>query len=168
MFQYQPTIIIYNALINLVKKVYLVVVVTLLTLGTTQGQKITVEHQLKMLKMDLREELPITYFDSLIIPPSTIKFNYKSFVNDTIEKPIKINEITTIYFEKKVIMVTSPNGVFLFQIKKKFVEENVDGIIEHYYCTKGNQLYLIIMVKSGVYIRKNNSYYSSFFYHEEL
>lgn len=158
---------IYKALIGLVNKLCLAMLL-LFIFGTIQGQKITTEHQLKMLKMNLKEKLPISYFDSLIIPPSTIEFNHKRFVNDTIEKPININEITTISFEKKVIMVSSPNGVFLFQIKKKFVEENVDGIIEHYYCTNGNRLYLIIIVKSGVYIRKDNSYYSSFFYHEEL
>jgi hypothetical protein len=132
------------------------------------GQKITTEHQLKMLKINLSKELPISNFDSLIIPPTTIEFNHKRFINDTIEKPININEITIIYFEKKVIMASSTNGVFLFQIKKKFVEENEDGIIEHYYCTKGNRLYLIIMIKSGVYIRRDDSFYSSFFYNEEF
>ena len=158
---------IYNTQFGLINKLCLAIL-PMLIVAATQGQKITAEHQLKMLKIDLSEKLPISYFDSLIIPPTTLEFNHKKFINDTIENPININENTTIYFEKKVVMVSSPNGVFLFQIKKKLVKENAAGIIEHYYCMKGNRLYLISRVKSGVYIRKDNDYYSSFFYHEEL
>lgn len=142
-------------------------ILVLFTFKTSQGQEITAEHQLKMLKLDY-SSLSNTYSDSLIITPSKTEFNHKSFLNDTIEKPIKTTEITTIYVEAKTIMLTNINNTFLFQIKKKFVEENNEGIIEHYYCTKGNNLYLIIIVKDGVYIRKNNSYYSSFFNSEEF
>jgi hypothetical protein len=158
---------IYNALTGLVYKLCLAML-PLFIFGTTQGQRITIEYQKKMLKMGLSKELPISYFDSLIVPLSTFKYNHKVFVNDTIENPLSVKENTAIYFEKKVIMVTSPNGLFLFQVKKKFITEKKDGIIEHYFCTKGNRLYLIIMVKNGVHIRSENSYYSTFYYFEDL
>jgi hypothetical protein len=150
----------------LVLKVCLVVF-SIFIFGTSQGQRITAEHQLKMLELDY-SSLSNTYKDSLIITPSKSEFNLKTFLNDTINKPINTTEITTIYVEAKTIMLTNINNTFLFQIKKKSVEDNNEGIIEHYYCTKGNNLYLITLVKDGVYIRKNNSYYSSFFNSEEF
>ncbi len=149
------------------KRLSIISFLTLLGL-TVLGQKITAEHQKNMLKMNLEEPLPISKFDSLTELPSTLKFNQKNFINDTIDSPIKITEHTCIYIEKRTIMIESPNGVFLFQIKKKLVTENKDGIVEYYYCSKGTRLHLITVVKNGIYIRRNNSYYSSFYYHEEL
>ncbi len=142
--------------------------VALLVGGYGFGQKISAEHQLRLLQVNLNEELPIANFDSLITPPTTLKFNHKQFLNDTIEKPISIIEKNNIYFDKKAIMVNNITGAYLFQIKKKYIQENEVGIFEHYYCTKGSSLYLISVVKSGVYIRKDKSYYSSFYYQEEL
>jgi hypothetical protein len=143
------------------------VMVTLLTFGTTQGQGITAEHQQKMLNINISEFPPIP-IDSTITPPLSVTFNYKIFLNDTISNPIKINETTTIHFEKKTVMVTGNDRAFLFQIKKKIVEEDKDGNIVHYYCTKGKSLYLVTKVKNGVYFRKKNSYYSTFYTNEEL
>tara|TARA_B100000809_G_scaffold41602_1_gene36218 strand:- start:2307 stop:2843 length:537 start_codon:yes stop_codon:yes gene_type:complete len=143
------------------------IVLTFFIFSNSQGQKITAEYQLKMLKMDILT-LSNTYNDSLTITPSKTEFSHKIFLNDTIDNPINTNEITTIYVEEKTIMLTNIKSTFLFQLKNKFVEENKEGLIEHYYCTKGNNLYLIIIVKDGVYIRKDSSYYSSFFYHKEL
>ena len=148
---------------GLIEKSYLIGFILFIFGTTLQGQKVTVEHQLKMLKMNL-SEFSYDYNDSLIRIPSTIDYNQKIFLNDTIEIPNNIREKTTFHFEKKIILLTNSNNTFLFQIKKKFVEENKTGLIEHYYCTRNNKLYLISMVKDGVYIRKNNSYYSSFFY----
>lgn len=133
--------------------------------GSSQGQKITVNQQLTMLKID-DSFSPKPYSDSLTITPSKTEFNHKFFLNDTIENPINTYEITTIYIEEKVIMITSSKNTFLFQIKKKFIENNGEGIIEYYHCEKGKKLYLITIVKNGIYIRKDKSYYSSFFYSE--
>ena len=142
------------------------VVLPLFLCRNSQGQKITVDYQLKMLEMNLNN-FSYTLNPLLRITPFTTKFNHKSFLNDTIKNPINTDEITILSIEEKSIILSNNRGKFLFQIKNKFLKENKNGLIEHYYCVKSNKLYLIIIVENGIYIRKDNSYYSSFYYSKE-
>jgi len=156
---------IYKWPISLGKKtVYLVLILFAIT--HTQAQNISPEYQLKVLKINLAEPA-LNYSDSLIQLPSTIEFKHKIFLNDTIENPNSIKETTTIHFEEKAILLTNPNSTFLFQVKTKRVDYYENELIEQYYCNRGGKPYIVIVTKTGVYIRRANSYYSSFFYHKE-
>lgn len=147
------------------KKVVLIALI-LFSIEQTQAQNITPEYQLKVLKINPNES-PLSYSDSLIKLPLKLEFNRKIFLNDTIEKPNTIRENTTLHFEKKIILLSNPNSTFLFQIKNKRVEYYENELVEHYYCKRGNKPYLVTLTKTGIYIRRENSYYSSFFYNEE-
>ena len=146
------------------KPIYLVLI--LLTIAHTQAQNISPEYQLKVFQMNLAKPA-LNYSDSLIQLPSTIEFKHKIFLNDTIENPNSIKETTTIHFEERAILLTNPNSTFLFQIKNKRVDYYENELVEQYYCNRGSKPYIVIVTKIGVYIRRVNSYYSSFFYHKE-